>query len=122
MTTDTITIPENVTDFRRESLTIAIGLGADQALVDKLAKAMRLSRKDTIVLPAGRYESLSRGKGWARCGRGDSAQWGERETGGYRVGVGSWLVFSSDGFHRESRTEWVVKHIQVGNQTWTLAD
>jgi len=75
----------------------------------------------TILLPAGRYEGLSRGKGWARQGRGDSATWGEREDAGYRVGPGKWTVGSNDGFNRKEQTDWLVKHLKVGDKVWTLA-
>jgi hypothetical protein len=118
----TVTIPENVTEARKESLTIAVELGADQVLLDRLAAATRLSRATTIVLPVGRYDHCSRSKGWCRNGRGDSASWGEKTAKGWRVGAGTWLVCSSDGFRREERLEWKVRNITVGEQIWTIAD
>lgn len=111
----------SVTTARRESLQVAIDLGADEATLVLLRDAVRLARKDTIVLPPGKYEHLSRGRGWARKGKGDSAEWGEKEDDGYRVGPGRWSVGSNDGFNRKSDVSWVVKHIAVGPQTWTVA-
>lgn len=75
----------------------------------------------TVELPAGKYEHLSRGRGWARKGRGDRVEWGDRVRDGYRVGPGRWTVGSTDGFARKSSTDWDVEHVQVGTQTWTLA-
>lgn len=116
-------IPETVTSTaRRESLALAVELGADQATIDRLASAGRLARRETIDLPEGRYSHCSRAKGWARCGRGADARWGERADRGWRVGPGRWVVYSSDGFSREDRTDWVVAHVSVGDQTWTIAD
>ena len=107
---------------RRESLTIAASLGADVQTLAKLRDATRLARKASIIIPCVRYETLSRGRGWCRCGRGDSASWGERVYNGYKVGPGTWIVFGSDGFSRSDRVPWTVRHIQVGDQTWTMAD
>lgn len=106
---------------RQESLDIAVGLGADDATIAVLRAATRLNRGTTIVLPA-RYAGLSRARGWARCGRGSDARWGEAVDSGYRVGPGRWTVYSSDGFRREVRTEWRVRHVTVGAATWTVAD
>lgn len=106
---------------RQESLDIAVGLGADEKTLAALRAASRLSRGSTIVLPA-RYAGLSRATGWARCGRGSDARWGEKASGGYRVGPGRWTVYSSDGYRREDRTEWTVRHVAVGTATWTVAD
>src|SRR4051812_24609057 len=97
---------------RLETLTIAHDK-VDDATFTKLANALRAARKDTVLLPAHRFEGLSRGKGWARKGRGDSAVWGERDDGGYRVGPGKWTVGGNDGFTRKGQDEWVVAHIQV---------
>ena len=112
---------ETVTEARRESLARASELGADRMTLMMLVQASRVSRRDTIVLPSGKYEHLSRGKGWARKGRGNTAEWGEREDGGYRVGPGRWTVGSSDGFSRKSSIDWTVKHVCVGVETWTVA-
>lgn len=105
---------------RLDSLAIAHPL-VDDALFARLATVARLSKKSLIVLPSGRYEHLSRGKGWARKGRGDSAEWGERGDSGYRVGPGSWVVGSSDGYSRKDQTPWKVQHVKVGEATWTIA-
>jgi hypothetical protein len=113
------TAPINPT--RRERLAQAIELGASDAALEKLCDAKRTSTTDTIVLPAHRYENLSRGKGWARKGRGDKAEWGERDDGGYRVGPGRWTVGGNDGFTRKGEDTWKVEHVTVGAETWTVA-
>lgn len=106
---------------RRESLAIAMEAGADAATLATLATALRCSRKSTIVLPAHRYEHLSRGRGWARKGTGNNAQWGERVANGYRVGPGRWVVGATDGFQRKASDAWVVTAVQVGGEVWTVA-
>ncbi|HSE02925.1 MAG TPA: hypothetical protein VLK35_02130 [Methylomirabilota bacterium] len=128
MTTTTETVEEriarlqltDISDSRLESLTIAHPL-VDDPTFERLAGASRLSRKDTIILPAHRFESLSRGRGWARKGKGAGATWGEREEKGYRVGPGYWEVGGHDGFSRKGADTWTVKHITVGDATWTIA-
>ena len=111
----------DVSDARRESLAIAIRLGADAATLERLRDARRISQGPSVLLPLGRYEHLSRGRGWARRGKGATVQWGEREDGGYRVGPGRWEVGSSDGYHRKSKETWTVAHVALGGQTWTVA-
>lgn len=106
---------------RIESLHLAHAAGVDDDTFVQLAKAARLARKATIVLPAHRFEGLSRGRGWARKGTGDSAVWGERVEGGYRVGPGRWSVGGHDGFSRKGSETWTVTHIAVGADTWTVA-
>lgn len=113
---------KTVADARKESLRIAIDAGASAVTLTELLNAVRVSRKPTIVLPSGRFEGLSRGKGWARKGKGENAQWGERVDKGYEVGAGRWSVGSSDGFSRKDATDWSVKNIVVGDQTWTIAN
>jgi len=104
-----------------EALAIANSLVNDKVFT-QLATATHLSQEQTIVLPPGRYDHCSRGKGWARKGKGDNVTWGDRVKGGYEVGPGFWIVGSSDGFNRKSQLEWEVKHVQVGEQTWTVAN
>ena len=106
---------------RMESLRIASEAGADMATLTRIAAALRVAREPTIVLPMQRLEKLSRGKGWARKGKGSAAVWGEREDGGYRVGPGKWTVGGNDGFSRKGEDGWAVEHIAVGAETWTLA-
>lgn len=89
---------------RIESLQIAVELGADLATLAVLRDATRVNRQETIVLPMHRYEGLSRGKGWARKGKGSNAIWGEREENGYRVGAGRWIVGGNDGFSRKGKS------------------
>jgi len=96
--------------------------GTDRATLVALRDAVRVERRSaTIVLPAGRLEGLSRGRGWCRQGRGDAAVWGHRCAGGYRVGPGAWVVGATDGFSRQSRTDWIVSRLVVGGDVWTIA-
>ena len=106
---------------RLKTLTRAVELGAPPEVLDVLARALLVWRGETIVLPPHRFEALSRGSGWARCGRGDSATWGERVDGGYRVGPGRWSVGGHDGYSRKKSNDWDVRHVTVGEQTWTVA-
>ena len=111
-----------ISDGRKESLTIALAAGVSDAILESICSAARVKRDSiTIVLPKHRFENLSRGKGWARKGRGNTAEWGERTDKGYEVGPGRWTVFGSDGFARKGETLWDVKHVTVGSQTWTIA-
>jgi hypothetical protein len=110
-----------VSDSRKDSLEKALDLGADEETLTALRDAIRLSRRPTIVLPAHRFESLSRGRGWARKGRGSDVSWGDREDGGYRVGPGRWAVGATDGFSRKASVDWQVKNVQIGQETWTIA-
>lgn len=112
---------EPMNEKRWESLRLATEAGADVDILLEIASARRVSRKATIVLPAHRFEGLSRGRGWARLGRGNNVTWGEREDGGYRVGPGRWTVGGNDGFSRKGEDTWTVRNLQVGEQTWTVA-
>lgn len=111
-----------LTETRLERLRLAIDLGASPGALVALRDARRTSRRASILVPRNRLEGLSRGRGWARKGRGSSAEWGEREDGYYRVGPGKWTVGGSDGFSRKKSDSWVVEHVQVGDQTWTIAN
>lgn len=99
----------------------ALELNASNSALVALADADRTSMTDTIVLPAHRYEGLSRGRGWARKGKGTKAVWGERTDNGYRVGPGHWTVGGNDGYSRKGETTWDVKLVTVGTETWTVA-
>jgi len=111
-----------VSEEDAENVRAAAALGATEAVLVQIRDAQRIARGPTIVLPKGRFEHLSRGRGRARKGRGDRVQWGERTRDGYVVGPGVWVVGSNDGFNRKSEVEWTVKHVQVGAETWTIAD
>ena len=111
-----------VSEVRLESLRKAIKLGATHEVLVMLATALRVGRKETVFLPAGRHEHLSRGSGWCRKGRGSDAVWGAREAPGYRCGPGRWIVGSSDGFHRNAEETYTARHVQVGGETWTIAN
>ena len=107
--------------LRLVSLDLASPLVDDETFV-LVANANRCSRSETIILPAGRYEGLSRGKGWCRLGKGVHAEWGERTDKGYRVAkVGTWLIHATDGYSRHDELSWDVSRITVGNALWTLA-
>lgn len=109
-----------IKESRGVSVLIAIRAGAPWETIRTIIDAGVLGRGKTCTLPAGRYEHLSRGKGWARMGRGKDAVWGQKAAGGYVVGPGKWTVGSNDGFNHSSETKWEVSHIQVGDETWTL--
>lgn len=111
----------DLSDTRRETLAVAHAAGVDDRTFVTIAAELRVSRKSTIVLPAHRLEGMSRGRGWARKGRGSSAVWGERVDGGYQVGPGRWIVGGHDGFSRKGQTEWTVEHVRVGGEIWTVA-
>jgi len=112
-----------VSEPRRVTLARAIDLGADDATLVTLRDSVRVSRQPTITLPALRYELLSRGRGWAKSPqKGPAKAWGERVDKGYQVGPGRWSVGATDGFRRKDSYNWVVKHIAVGAETWTIAD
>lgn len=106
---------------RIQTLGRAAERGADGSALCLLASALRVARKDMITLPPHRFERLSRGKGWARKGKGAAAQWGERTDDGYAVGPGRWVVGGNDGFSRKGEDVWVVEAVEVGDETWTVA-
>ena len=112
---------ETIPESRLPTLEAASAFGCSDESFIRLCEANRTSREETIVLPRHRYEGLSRGRGWARSGRGDNVIWGERVDGGYRVGPGRWSVGATDGFSRKDATTWDVAHIAVGPETWTVA-
>lgn len=111
-----------VKDSRKDRLVKAIELGATREVLERIRDAVRTRDTDTIRLPQNRLEGKSRGRGWARKGKGDSAEWGERDGGYYLVGPGTWTVGGSDGFRRKDSDTWVVEHVQVGDKVWTIAN
>lgn len=111
----------DIPEARLPKLARAVAIGVSEVTYRKLCEAVRVSERDTVVVNAHRYEGLSRGRGWARKGRGENAQWGERVKGGYRVGPGRWEVGATDGFRRKDHTTWDVEHVTVGPETWTIA-
>jgi hypothetical protein len=110
----------DINDDRLDLLTVAHPF-VDDALFAQIGSAIRLARKDVIVLPVHHLETMSRGRGWARCGRGDDVTWGKRVAGGYEVGPGFWSVGGHDGFARKRSTEWTVENVDVGAEIWTIA-
>lgn len=111
----------DINESRLQSLALAHPLVTDEIFA-LLSNSLRVRRTATMVLPAHRFEGLSRGRGWARSGRRDNAQWGERVDGGYRVGAGRWTVGGNDGFSRKGEDTWDVRHVTVGTETWTVAN
>ena len=70
---------------------------------------------DTVILPFGRFDRLSRGKGWARLGSADFVQWADKTSEGWEVSEpGTWIVGSSDGFRRSERVEYQVIRTEDG--------
>lgn len=113
---------KDVSAGRLTSLTLAAELGADAATLNRLVDAsLRVSRTDTILLPAGHYATAHRGKSWCRSGTGASARWADQRDGQFRVGPGKWLIHSDDGGTRQDNTTWDVDHIHLSDQVWTVA-
>jgi hypothetical protein len=105
---------EQLSDERCRALILAASRGATPQDLRAIAEAIRVSTGDGITVPCHRYETLSRGRGWARLGRGKDAVWGERTEDGYRLRVaGRWVVGGHDGFARRGETIWDV-HCVVG--------
>lgn len=111
----------DISEARMEKLEAIHAKGVPDEIFSAIADANRAEQGTTIVLPASRLESLSRGKGWARLGKGKSVEWGERVRGGYECGPGHWVVGGSDGFKRSEQTPWDVSHINVAGEIWTIA-
>lgn len=106
---------------RNETLRVAHEAGVSDEDLLRIAGSIRVSRGPTIEVPL-KYGHTSRAKSWARLGSGDYVEWGEID--GSRATLhdeGEWVVFSSDGFKRQKKTTWKVEHVQVGDQTWTIA-
>jgi hypothetical protein len=101
---------EQLSDARCRTLMLAAGRGATPLDLRAIAEATRVSTGDGIIVPAHHYEGLSRGRGWARHGRGDHAVWGERVEGGYRLRLaGRWIIGGHDGFTRRGEDVWDVR-------------
>jgi hypothetical protein len=111
------------TDARRETLQLAIDAGAPRKTLVLLRDAVRVTRAPRAKLPRGRYQGCSRGRDWCRQGSGKNAVWAQLndDETAYLVGPGKWSVGSTDGFKRKSERKWIVKAIQVGSETWTVA-
>jgi hypothetical protein len=101
-----------ISDERCHTLVVAAAAGATPADLKAIAEATRASRGAYIWVPCHRYESLSRGRGWARLGSGKDVVWGERSNGGYRLRQeGRWSVGGHDGFQRKGETTWTVRRV-----------
>lgn len=97
-------------DSRRESLTLAIELGADDATLATLAAAPRLARRNYIQMAGS----------WARNASGRFA---DRDGAQVTLTAGTWTVMTwgPGAVRKETRTQWVVTIIEVGDQCWTIA-
>lgn len=126
----TKTIEERIDEigFELESVTQARldFLKANPTCTDKQIEAVleahRFSAGDHILLPSGRYDNLSRGRGWCRLGRGPDAQWAHDDGDGYIVSkTGTWTVGSTDGFSRKENLTYKVKKLKVGSSVCWIA-
>lgn len=112
----------SISDERCVTLIKAAKTGASPLAMKNIAEAKRVSSKKYIELPKHRFEYLSRGRGWCRQGTGSNAIWGERTENGYKVDTpGKWSVGGHDGFTRKREDIWIVEHVKVGEETWTIA-
>jgi hypothetical protein len=103
---------EQIDDGRCRVLMLAASRGGTPQDLRDIAEALRVSTGDGITVPMHHYETLSRGRGWARRGRGKDAVWGERVEGGYRLHAeGRWVVGGHDGFARRGETVWDVRRV-----------
>jgi hypothetical protein len=103
---------EKIGDGRCRALILAASRGATPQDLRAIAEAVRVSTGDGVTVPMHHYETLSRGRGWARLGRGEKAVWGERTEGGYRLRQeGRWVVGGHDGFSRRGETIWDVRRV-----------
>jgi len=105
---------EEVKPVRAGRLILAAACGLRASEIKKIAEANRTSKKEAngIVLPMGRFENLSRGKGWCRLGSGNNVHWADRQNDGYLADAeGDWTVGSNDGFNRKDSVSWKVEKI-----------
>jgi len=107
--------PESISGPRAKTLIRAAAAGLSPAQLKRIAEAVRVHKKENgMTLPKGKYENLSRGKGWCRQGTGANAVWGDRVDGGYLVReAGRWDVGSSDGFSRKDSVRWDVQEVAI---------
>jgi hypothetical protein len=100
-----------LSDGRCRVLAVAAARGATPRDLKDIAEAQKASMMpDGVVVPAHHYEGLSRGRGWARLGRGSNVVWGERVEGGYRLRAeGKWIIGGHDGFTRRGEDVWDVR-------------
>lgn len=104
---------KDIGPLRMPSVISAAASGLSPKDIKDIAVALRVSQKDRgILLPAGTFENLSRGKGWCRLGRGSNVTWADRVDGAYLANsAGTWVVGSNDGFSRKDQVEWKVMKI-----------
>lgn len=115
--------PEAPISNREAAIAVAKSLGKDDAAaLFASAAAVSAQGELSVVLPAGRLESLKHGKGWARLGSHDSAVWGVKTEGGYRVNrPGIWVVGCTDGFDRKRKDSYKVARVKIGDLSWIVA-
>ena len=88
-------------------LAIAAANGASIADLARIAAAPYASIGDTVAV-ATRFGHLSRGKAWARQGKGSKVTWAKKSGGTVYLTPGIWTVGSDDGFGRKEASEWTV--------------
>lgn len=108
---------------RDAAIAVAKSLGKAEAVaVFESAVSVGVQGELSVVLPANRLESLSKGRGWARLGKFDDAAWGVRVEGGYRVNrPGVWTVGGNDGFDRKREDDYKVARVKIGDLFWIVA-
>lgn len=114
---------QNPVSNRDAAIAVAKSLGKDEAVaVFTSAVAVGVQGELSVILPANRLESLSKGRGWARLGKYDDATWGTKAEGGYRVNrPGAWVVGGDDGFGRKREDSYKVSRIKIGDLFWVVA-
>lgn len=97
------------TDPRRRAgmLAIASANGATIAELARIAAAPYASVGDTVAVGT-RFGHLSRGKVWARQGKGAAVVWAKKSGGTVHLTPGNWTVGSDDGYKRKERVGWTV--------------
>ncbi len=105
------------------AIAVAKSLGKDEAVeVFQSAVSVGVQGELSVILPPNRFESLSKGRGWARLGKFDDAIWGVKVEGGYRVGrPGNWVVGGDDGFGRKREDSYKVARVKIGDMFWVVA-
>jgi hypothetical protein len=106
-----------VKDRRREFLLRAMELGATDDAIRTLAKSKKIFARPNGNLSPLRYESLSRGRGWCRLGKGDNVVWAQKgDDGRYIIDMeGRWSLGATDGFSRKETEEWVAKRVKINS-------
>lgn len=131
MNIDQLIADDIIPDPQRSMLARASELGADESTLQVLLRASYVHQgPGHVMVPQGRYE-LAGGAGGA-WRWGDPAARAERTKTCYVLEPGYWVVRSSvasppglaapgDKSRLWSQSEWTVREIEVGAETWTIA-